>query len=343
MWNWLASALASSSTIVLYDGAPFFPDHNVFFDIADRHQLTVLGVGASYIAALEKAKLRPVETHQLDSLRAILSTGSPLAPEGFDFVYNHVKKDVRLASISGGTDIVSCFALANPMGPVWRGELQCRGLGMSVEVFDDNGNATVGSKGELVCTKAFPSMPTGFWNDADGEKYHQAYFAKYPNTWHHGDYAELTEQGGMIIYGRSDALLNPGGVRIGTAEIYRQAGAVDEVVESIAVGQQHDGEVRIVLFVRLREGSTLDEELAQRIRHAIRQGASPRHVPAKILQVPDIPRTRSGKIVELAVRDVIHGRPVRNVHSLSNPEVLEYFLNRPELSDAIAPPATEVT
>jgi acetoacetyl-CoA synthetase len=264
----------------------------------------------------------------------VLSTGSPLMPEGFDYVYQKVKADVCLSSISGGTDIVSCFVLGNPSGPVWRGEIQAPGLGMAVEVFDEKGQSVVGEKGELVCTRAFPSMPVGFWNDPDGAKYRAAYFDKYPNVWRHGDWCELTAHGGMIIYGRSDAVLNPGGVRIGTAEIYRQVEAFDEVVEAIVVGQDWDGDVRVVLFVKLRDGLTLDDALAARIKRRIRDNTTPRHVPAKVLQVADIPRTKSGKIVELAVRDVIHGRAVKNVEALANPEALAQFRDRAELATA---------
>ncbi|MBI3935784.1 MAG: acetoacetate--CoA ligase, partial [Betaproteobacteria bacterium] len=265
-------------------------------------------------------------------LRVVMSTGSPLAPEGFDYVYQHVKRDVNLASVSGGTDIISTFVLGNPLLPVWRGEIQCRGLGMKVEVFDENGNALRGSKGELVCTAPFPSMPVGFWNDPGGGKYRAAYFGRYPGVWCHGDYVELTGHDGMIIYGRSDAVLNPGGVRIGTAEIYRQVEKVEEVLESIAIGQDWQGDVRVLLFVRLRDGVRLDEPLRERIRQTIRANATPRHVPAKIIQVADIPRTKSGKIVELVVRNVIHGRPVKNVEALANPEALELFRGLPELN-----------
>jgi acetoacetyl-CoA synthetase len=264
----------------------------------------------------------------------MLSTGSPLVPEGFDYVYGKIKADLCLSSISGGTDIVSCFVLGNPAQPVWRGEIQCRGLGLAVEVFDDQGHSLVGEKGELVCTRAFPAMPLGFWNDPDGARYRAAYFEKYPNVWRHGDWCEITPHGGMIIYGRSDAVLNPGGVRIGTAEIYRQVESLDEVVESIVIGQDWEGDVRIVLFVKLREGQALDEDLINRIKKKIRDNATPRHVPDKVLQVADIPRTKSGKIVELAVRDVVHGRPIKNLEALANPEALEGFRDRPELRSA---------
>jgi len=296
--------------------------------------MTHLGTSAKYIDAIAKVGLEPRRTHKLAALRALLSTGSPLMPEGFDYVYQKIKADLCLSSISGGTDIVSCFVLGNPIGPVWRGEIQAPGLGMAVEVFDENGTSLVGEKGELVCTRAFPSMPVGFWNDPDGAKYRAAYFEKYPNVWRHGDWCELTAHGGMIIYGRSDAVLNPGGVRIGTAEIYRQVEAFDEVVESIVVGQDWEGDVRVVLFIKLREGETLSADLVNRIKQRVRANTTPRHVPAKVLQVADIPRTKSGKIVELAVRDVIHGRAVKNVEALANPEALEHYRGRAELASA---------
>ncbi len=331
MWNWQVSALAAGATLFLYDGSPFHPNGNILFDYADAEGMTHFGTSAKYIDAVHKAGLEPVRSHRLDGLRMMLSTGSPLAPESFDFVYGAIKPDLCLASISGGTDILSCFALGNPILPVWRGELQCRGLGMRVEVFDDNGRPVRGEKGELVCTAPFPSMPVGFWNDPDGSKYRAAYFEKHPGVWCHGDYVELTEHGGMIIYGRSDAVLNPGGVRLGTAEIYRQVEQLNEVLESIAIGQEWQGDVRVVLFVRLREGVALDDELIARIKQQIRRNTSPRHVPAVIAQVSDIPRTKSGKLVELAVREVVHGRPVRNQSALVNPEALEQFKNRPEL------------
>jgi acetoacetyl-CoA synthetase len=307
------------------------------WDLAVEERLTVFGTSAKWLALAEKEGLRPIETHDLGALRAILSTGSPLAPHSFDYVYTRVKRDVRLSSISGGTDIISCFAGGNPIGPVWRGELQGLALGMRVEIFDENGRALVGEPGELVCTAPFPSMPVAFWNDPDGAKYRAAYFEKYPNVWRHGDWAEITEHNGMVIYGRSDATLNPGGVRIGTAEIYRQVEQLPEIVESIVVGQDiatEGGEdVRIVLFVRLAPGVELDEALKDRIRAQIRNNASPHHVPKKIIQVADIPRTISGKITELAVRAVIHGRPVKNVDALANPQALELFRDVPELRD----------
>jgi acetoacetyl-CoA synthetase len=333
MWNWLISALASEATLILYDGSPFHPDGNVLFDLADAAGVTLFGTSARFIDAVQKAPLTPAATHRLATVRTITSTGSPLAPESFDFVYEHVKSDVHLASISGGTDIAGCFALGNPLAPVWRGEIQARGLGMAVEVFDESGRSLRGEKGELVCTKPFPSMPLGFWNDPDGRKYHDAYFSVYPGVWRHGDYCEITGHDGVIIYGRSDATLNPGGVRIGTAEIYRQVEQMDEVLESLVVGQHIGHDERIVLFVRLRDGVTLSDSLRDTIKRRIRETTSPRHVPARIVQVPEIPRTKSGKIVELAVREAIHGREVKNREALANPEALEYFRDRPELRD----------
>ncbi len=332
MWNWLVSALASEATLVLYDGSPFSPSPSVLFDMADEVGIDIFGTSAKFIAAIEKAGLRPRESHDLGRLRTILSTGSPLAPEGFDYVYRDIKADVCLSSISGGTDIMGCFALGDPTGPVWRGELQTRGLAMKVEVFDDAGRPLPpGEKGELVCTRPFPSMPIGFWNDDDGGRYRAAYFERFPNVWRHGDYIERTEHGGIIVYGRSDAVLNPGGVRIGTAEIYRQVEKIDEILEAICVGQEWEGDVRVVLFVVLRPGVVLDDALRERIRREIRANTTPRHVPAKIIAVADIPRTISGKIVELAVRDVIHGRPVRNKDALANPEALDLFADLDEL------------
>ncbi|MET0093231.1 MAG: acetoacetate--CoA ligase, partial [Sedimenticola sp.] len=331
MWNWLVSGLAAEATLLLYDGSPFHPDGNTLFDYAEAEGMTLFGTSAKYIDALNKAGLAPGESHRLDSLRTLCSTGSPLVPEAFDYVYGKIKSDICLSSISGGTDIISCFALGNPQLPVYRGQLQCRGLGMAVEVWNDDGEPVQGEKGELVCTAPFPSMPVGFWNDPDGSKYHGAYFDRFPGTWCHGDYVELTAQDGLIIYGRSDAVLNPGGVRIGTAEIYRQVEQLDEVVEGLVIGQEKDGDVRVVLFVRLREGVTLDQALIDRIRQRIRSNTTPRHVPAVVARVEDIPRTKSGKIVELAVREVVHGRPVKNIEALANPEALDQFRNRPEL------------
>jgi acetoacetyl-CoA synthetase len=332
MWNWLASALAAEATIVLYDGSPLHPGPGVLWDMAAEEAVTVFGTSPKYLAALQKDGYRPKDRHGLGVLRTLLSTGSPLAPEQFDFVAAAIGPDVQLASISGGTDIVSCFALGNPLLPVWRGELQCRGLGMKVEVWNDEGKPLTGERGELVCTAPFPSMPVGFWNDADGIRYRAAYFERFPGVWHHGDYALLTPRGGLVILGRSDAVLNPGGVRIGTAEIYRQVEQLDEVQDSVVVGQDWKHDVRVVLFVRLREGLTLDDALRDRIRRQIRANTTPRHVPAKIVQVPEIPRTISGKVVELAVRETIHGRPVRNTDALANPGALEHFRNRPELA-----------
>jgi acetoacetyl-CoA synthetase len=332
MWNWLVSGLASDATLLLYDGSPFLQRGRVLFDFAEAEGMTHFGTSAKFIDALAKTGLKPKETHRLEKLRAVLSTGSPLAPEGFDYVYANIKDDVCLSSISGGTDIVSCFVLGNPMGPVWRGEIQAKGLGMAVEVFDESGTAVKGQKGELVCSRPFPAMPIGFWNDPDGAKYHAAYFEKYPNVWRHGDWCEETGHGGLIIYGRSDAVLNPGGVRIGTAEIYRQVEQVDEVMEALVVGQEWEADVRVVLFVKLKQGLQLDERLISRIKNRIRENTTPRHVPAKVLQVPDIPRTKSGKIVELAVREVVHGRPVKNLEALANPEALEHFRDRSELA-----------
>jgi acetoacetyl-CoA synthetase len=332
MWNWLVSTLASGATAILYDGSPFHRDGLVLFDLAAATRMTLFGTSAKFIDAVHKAGLEPIRTHDLSAVRTITSTGSPLVPESFDFVYEKIKRDVHLASISGGTDIVSCFVGGNPIGPVWRGEIQARALGMCVEVFDDEGRSIRGRKGELVCTAPFPSMPIAFWNDPDGRKYRAAYFERFPGVWHHGDYVELTEHDGMIIYGRSDAVLNPGGVRIGTAEIYRQVEQLDEVVESLAVGQRWQGDERVVLFVRLRDGAVLDEALADRIRDRIRTNATPRHVPARIVQVSDIPRTKSGKIVELAVRDVIHGREVRNREALANPDALDLYRDLPALA-----------
>ena len=333
MWNWLVSGLASGATLVLFDGAPFVAEGRILWKMAEQEQLTVFGTSAKYIAALEKAGVRPVDEFDLASLRTVLSTGSPLAPESFDFVYDAISADIQLSSIAGGTDIISCFAAGNPLLPVRRGELQCLALGMAVEIFDDQGHSLLEENGELVCCKPFPSMPVGFWNDPDDEKYHAAYFARFAGVWAHGDYAEITRHGGMVIYGRSDAVLNPGGVRIGTAEIYRQVEKLHEVLESIAIGQNWDDDVRVILFVVLREGVSLDDNLQAAIRKVIRDNATPRHVPARIIAVPEIPRTISGKIVELAVRSVVHDEPVRNTDALANPQALEYFRDLPQLQD----------
>ena len=331
MWNWLASGLASQATLLLYDGSPFAEDGRILFDYAVAEGMTHFGTSAKFIDAAAKAGLEPIVTHPMEKLRVIFSTGSPLLPEGFDYVYRAIKANVQLASISGGTDIVSCFVLGDPNRPVWRGEIQGPGLGMATQVFDEAGHPVVGEKGELVCTRPFPVMPLGFWNDPGGRRYRAAYFERFPGVWHHGDFAEVTEHGGFVIYGRSDATLNPGGVRIGTAEIYRQVERLSEVVEALAVAQSWEGDVRVVLFVRLRDGLVLDETLVARIKDTIRANTTPRHVPARVLQVPELPRTKSGKIVELAVRNVVHGEPVKNVEALANPEALDHFRDRPEL------------
>ncbi len=333
MWNWLVSGLASGAALLLYDGSPFLGRGRILFDFADAEGMTHFGTSAKFIDAIAKIDLKPRESHRLERLRMVLSTGSPLMAEGFDYVYRNIKDDVCLSSISGGTDIVSCFVLGNPVLPVWRGEIQCKGLGLAVEVFDEQGRPLNGGKGELVCTRPFPAMPIGFWNDPQGARYRAAYFEKFPNVWCHGDWCEITPHGGIVIYGRSDAVLNPGGVRIGTAEIYRQVERLEEVVESIVIGQDWNGDVRVVLFVKLREGLQLDESFANRIKQQIREHTTPRHVPDKILQVADIPRTKSGKIVELAVRDVVHGRQVKNLEALANPEALQHFRERKELAD----------
>jgi acetoacetyl-CoA synthetase len=332
MWNWLVSGLASGATLLLYDGSPFHPDGNILWDYAQAERCTHFGTSAKYIDALKKAELAPGKTHDLSTVRAMMSTGSPLAPESFDYVYEAIKPDLHLASISGGTDICGCFVLGVPTKPVWRGEIQGPALGLAVDVYDEEGKPLPRGKGELVCANPFPSMPVGFWNDPQGEKYRAAYFSRFPNTWHHGDFAEWTDHGGMIIHGRSDATLNPGGVRIGTAEIYRQVEQMDEVQESIVIGQAWDNDVRVVLFVVLKPGRALDDALRERIRQQIRTGASPRHVPARIVQVADIPRTKSGKITELAVRDVVHGREVKNKEALANPEALDLFRGIAELA-----------
>ena len=333
MWNWLVSGLASGATLLLYDGSPFYPDGNALFDFADAEKMTYFGTSAKFIDSVRKAGLKPIRTHDLSTVRTISSTGSPLSPEDFRFVYDGIRTDVHLASISGGTDIVSCFVLGVPTLPVWTGEIQGAGLGLAVDVWDDDGKPVRQEKGELVCTKAFPAMPIGFWNDPDGRKYHAAYFERFDNIWCHGDFAEWTVHGGLIIHGRSDATLNPGGVRIGTAEIYNQVEQMPEILEALCIGQDFDNDVRVVLFVRLAAGVQLDEDLEKRIRAKIRTGASPRHVPARIVAVTDIPRTKSGKITELAVRDVVHGRAIKNKEALANPEALELFKNLPELAN----------
>ncbi|MGX5831726.1 acetoacetate--CoA ligase [Mesorhizobium sp. 43Arga] len=333
MWNWLVSGLASGATLLLYDGSPFYPDGNVLFDFADAEKMTFFGTSAKFIDSVRKAGLKPIRSHYLSDVRAISSTGSPLSPEDFRFVYDGIKQDVHLASVSGGTDIVSCFVLGVPTQAVWTGEIQGPGLGLAVDVWDDDGKPIRQEKGELVCTKAFPSMPIGFWNDPDGKKYQAAYFERFDNVWCHGDFAEWTVHSGMIIHGRSDATLNPGGVRIGTAEIYNQVEQMPEILEALCIGQDFDNDVRVVLFVRLAAGVQLDEDLEKRIRAKIRSGASPRHVPARIVAVTDIPRTKSGKITELAVRDVVHGRAIKNKEALANPEALELFRNLPQLAE----------
>ena len=337
MWNWLVSGLACGATLLLYDGSPFAAKGTVLFDYAAAEKMTHFGTSAKFIDAAAKLGLTPGKTHDLAALRAMFSTGSPLSPEGFDWVYREIKQDILLASISGGTDIISCFVLGNPVLPVYRGEIQCRGLGMAVDVFDDEGKPVRSEKGELVCTKPFPVMPVGFWNDPDGARYRAAYFERFPNVWCHGDFSELTAHDGMIIYGRSDATLNPGGVRIGTAEIYRQVEQLPEILESLVIGQDwppgKNDDVRVVLFVKLQEGHTLDAALIDRVKQQIRDNTTPRHVPAKVVQVQDIPRTKSGKIVELAVRNVVHAQPVKNVEALANPEALAFFRERPELAD----------
>jgi acetoacetyl-CoA synthetase len=331
MWNIMVSVLASGATVLLYDGSPLLDEGRIIFQLAQTERMTHFGTSAKFIDAIAKNGLKPREEVDLTSLRVLCSTGSPLVPESFDYVYREIKQDLQLVSMSGGTDICSCFVIGSPDLPVYRGEIQCRALGMAVDVFDDDGKPVREAKGELVCTESFPVMPVGFWNDPSGERYRAAYFERFPNIWCHGDFCELTRHGGLIIYGRSDAVLNPGGVRIGTAEIYRQVEKLMEVVESIAIGQDWRGDVRVVLFVRLRDGLVLDDALRDKIRAIIRANATPRHVPAKIVAVTDIPRTKSGKIVELAVRDVVHGRLVKNVEALANPEALDLFRNRPEL------------
>ncbi len=332
MWNWLASALASEATLLAYDGDPFYPHAETLIDFVDEERGTLFGVSAKYIDALRNTGADPGAHYDLSALRTITSTGSPLVAEGFDYVYERIKDDVCLSSISGGTDIVGCFVGGNPIGPVWRGEIQAPSLGMSTQVFDRSGQSIREQKGELVCTEPFPSMPIGFWNDPDEARYRAAYYERYPGVWHQGDYAEITAHNGIVIYGRSDATLNPGGVRIGTAEIYRVVESVAAVDEALVVGQNWQDDVRVVLFVRLRDGVLLDEALIDDIRQRIRVSCSPRHVPAVVLQVQDIPRTKSGKIVELAVRSVVHGEAVKNVEALANPEVLEQFADRPELA-----------
>jgi acetoacetyl-CoA synthetase len=331
MWNWLTSALATGATVVLYDGNPFYPGPGALWQMAQDQKITVFGTSAGYLSALENTGLRPADDYDLPELRSVLSTGSPLSEEGFEFVYDAIKSDLQLASISGGTDLNGCFALGNPMGPVYSGELQCRGLGMKVEAFDENGRPVIGQQGELVCTAPFPSMPLYFWNDPDNKKYLSAYFDVYPGVWRHGDYIEINDHGGVKIYGRSDATLNPGGVRIGTAEIYRRVNDFAEIDDSLVVGQNWKNDVRVILFVKMAQGHSLDEDLKNRIKKTLKENASPRHVPAKILEVPDIPYTLNMKKVELAVKNIIEGRPVSNRDSLSNPEVLDFYANLQEV------------
>lgn len=331
MWNWMVSTLALGATLVLYEGAPTYPNALHLFEIIATEQITVFGTSAKFIATIEKEGLSPHKQYTLPSLRLILSTGSPLLPQHFDYVYQHIKSDILLASISGGTDIISCFALANPILPVYSGELQCIGLGMAVEIFNETGQSVSAEQGELVCTKPFPSMPVSFWQDPDKSRYKNAYFNEFPNVWVHGDYAEITAHHGLIIYGRSDATLKPGGVRIGTAEIYRQIENIPDILDAVVIGQHYQDDVRVVLFVKLKPSLQLSDDLRQKIKQMIRTSASPRHVPAIILQVPDIPRTINGKLVEIAVRQTVEGLPVKNKDSIANPETLEYFKNCPEL------------
>jgi acetoacetyl-CoA synthetase len=334
MWNWLVSALASEATLLLYDGSPFAAKDDILFDFAEAEAMTFFGASAKYIDTLSNRSVTPISTHKLGALRIFASTGSPLAPEGFDYVYENVKRDLCLSSIAGGTDIMGCFVCGNPIGPVWRGEIQVRALGMATDVFDEAGNSVRGEKGELVCTAPFPSMPIGFLNDVTGERYHAAYFERFVDVWCHGDFVELTSHNGMIIYGRSDATLNPGGVRIGTAEIYRQVEAFEEIEEAICIGQEWQNDTRVVLFIRMAAGQNLSADLIGAVRKRIRENCSPRHMPAKVVAVADIPRTRSGKITELAVRDVVHGRKVKNKEALANPEALDLFAGLAELESA---------
>ncbi len=331
MWNWLVTGLATGCTLVLYDGSPAFPEPDRLIRLIDEEQISVFGTSAKYLSSLEKAGAKPRASQSLDSLKTILSTGSPLAPESFRYVYRDIKEDVLLSSIAGGTDLLGAFVSGNPCLPVYEGELQCAGLGMDVGVMDEEGNLVTCQKGELVCLSSFPSVPIGFWNDPEEERFRAAYFDRYPNTWTHGDFAEQTANGGFVIFGRSDATLNPGGVRIGTAEIYRQVDSLAEIAEALVVSQDWEQDCRIVLFVRLGEGLRLDDALTAQIKRSIRENASPRHVPAKIIQIADIPRTRSGKIAELAVRNVIHGLPVNNAEALANPESLECYRDLAEL------------
>ena len=333
MWNWLISSLALEATVVLYEGHPMHPAADTLWNLAQEEKVWLFGASAKYFDAMRKHELQPSRTHSLPHLNTICSTGSPLSDDGFDYIRENISPTIHLASISGGTDLVSCFALGNPLSPVRRGELQGRGLGMAVSVYDENGCEVIDEPGELVCTAPFPVMPLEFRQDPGGKKYHEAYFAHYPGVWRHGDWATLSSAGGMRIHGRSDATLNPGGVRIGTAEIYRPVEALEQVMEALAVGQEWEGDTRIVLFIRLQPGIQLDDSLQDQMRSAIRKSASPRHVPSKIVQVADLPRTRSGKITEIAVRETIHNRPIKNINALANPESLEFFRNLPELQN----------
>ena len=331
MWNWLISSLAIGATVILYDGSPFYPTPTALFDLIDKFNIRIFGIGAKFFESIEKQGLEPKKTHHLSELRTILTTGSPLLPESFDYVYQKIKTDIRLSSISGGSDIISCFALGNPLLPVYRGELQCLGLGMDVKIFNETGQAVIGEKGELVCTTPFPSMPIYFWDDPDGEKYQKAYFDRFPHVWAHGDYAEITPYGGVIIYGRSDTVLKPKGIRIGTAEIYRQIEKVHEVLDCLAVGQRWENDERIILFIVLRKDIALTEALIQKIKNTLKEGASANHVPAKIIAVPDLPRTINEKLAETAVKNIIHHQPVKNKEALANPESLDYFKDLEEL------------
>jgi acetoacetyl-CoA synthetase len=333
MWNWLISSLALGATALLFDGSPFYPDPGVLWKYAQDEGMTILGTSARYLAAIENEGLKPGQDYDLKSLKAVLSTGSPLSIESFRYVYRDIKEDVCLSSISGGSDLVGCFAGGNPIGPVYAGQLQARNLGMAIEAWDANGKPVVGEKGELVCTKSWPSMPIMFWNDPDGSKYHSAYFGVYPNIWYHGDFCEVTTEGGVVMFGRSDATLNPGGVRIGTAEIYRQVEKLPEIADSLVVGQDWDNDVRILLFVKLNPGVTFNDDLIKKIKTTIRTNCTPRHVPAKILEIADIPYTISGKKVELAVRNVIHGREVKNKDALANPQALDLYQDLPDLKN----------
>ena len=333
MWNWLLGALFSEATIILYEGSPFYGGPNKLWDLAEKEKINLFGTSAKYIDAVRKSGYKPNKHNQLKFLKCLCSTGSPLSPESFDFINKFISSEMQIGSISGGTDILSCFVLNNPLDEVISGEIQCRGLGMAVDVFDEEGNSVTDTPGELVCTKPFPSMPIMFWNDPDGKKYQEAYFDYYPNVWRHGDWTKLTKRGTLVIFGRSDATLNPGGVRIGTAEIYKVVESFEEILESIVIGQEWEDDIRIVLFVKLKEKGSLDEKLKTEIKNKLRQLVSPRHVPAKIISVADIPRTRSGKITELAVRDVIHGKKIKNIEALSNPEALDLFKDLSELNN----------